>query len=225
MQPALSDYRIDFESSDLLAEPGPEEYPLRIHGEIVYLGDRAKADLGLHETSVGCISAFQFHACETWDRRASASDMFKAVSPDAEECYAALFDGNELNQDMIDDQFEGDVFSCNVLFLAGIGILPAHRGRGLGLAVARRTILRFAPKAGLVAMLPFAAPSTQTKNSDREIEERLLDQNPNRNQGRLENYYRRLGFERIGSSRVFALNTARRLPPLRELCPELVNAS
>lgn len=224
MQPALSDYRIDFESSDLLAEPGPDEYPLRTHGEIVYLDGQANHDLGLHETSVGYISAYQFHACETWDRSASASDMFKAISPDAEVCYTALFDGNELNQDMIDDQFEGDVFNCNVLFLAGIGILPAHRGRGLGLAVARRTILRFAPEAGLVAMLPFPTSSARTKKSDREIDGRGFDHNPTRDQGRLENYYRRLGFERIGSSRVFALNTARRLPPLRELCPELVNA-
>jgi GNAT superfamily N-acetyltransferase len=221
MQPDIGYYRINFQFTDLLFELEPNHYALGIFGEIVHIDDSPAVHGEPESAKVGYTSAYYLPAYDAIEGGVSVFEMYDATSSELEECYAALFDGNELKEDVVDGQFDGDVMTKDVLYLARIEILPAHRGRNLGLAVTRRMIERFGPATGLVAMIPFPLRSSQLQQSAEEMEMDEFDQDHERSQKKLENYYSRLGFERVGDTRVFALTTAYRIPSLGDISPAL----
>ena len=149
--------------------------PWGIRGHIIFVEVPLADGQERRETNVGYISAYYVPVSDTLEDGTGVFDMFDAISGEMEECYHALFDENELKQDMIDEQFSGDVMTMDVLYLDRMEILPAHRGRSLGLAVIRKMIERFAPHTGFVAMIPFPIRSSQTEQWGEQMEMHRFD--------------------------------------------------
>jgi GNAT superfamily N-acetyltransferase len=115
-----------------------------------------------------------------------------------------------------------EIYSHNLLILDRVEILPAYRGRGLGLACLYRCIQQYCHGCGLVALKCFplqfevegAAPeegwARRMKSGDlggglASCREKLLG------------YYARLGFERVGKSEFMILNPALTQPDFESL--------
>jgi hypothetical protein len=127
-------------------------------------------------------------------------------------------------RDSIGDKF--DVISRDLLVLGAIEILPAHRAKALGLAVASRLIDMLAGPASLVACCP--APlqfcpeygDSARRNSRFLASMRMEDLPRNRPQSlrRLRAYWSRLGFTRVGRSMIYILSTSHPRPKLGGFC-------
>jgi hypothetical protein len=121
-------------------------------------------------------------------------------------------------RDSIGDKF--DVISRDLLVLDAIEILPAHRGKALGLAVASRLIDMLAGPASLVACCPspFQFCPEYGDNARRSphflASMRMEDLSLDRRQSlrRLRRYWSRLGFIRVGRSPYFVLSTSHPRP-------------
>jgi hypothetical protein len=126
-------------------------------------------------------------------------------------------------RDSIGDKL--DVISRNLLVLDVIEILPAHRGKALGLAVASRLIDMLAGPTSLVACCP--APlqfcpeygHNARRNSRFLASMRMEDLSRNRPQSlrRLRRYSSRLGFTRVGRSMIYILSTSHPRPKLGDI--------
>ena len=91
---------------------------------------------------------------DAFEARERFADVFDAHSQELWEYGKALVDPKRQDFKML-IQREYEPFQGNVLILDQIQILPAHRGRKLGLAVASKLIEMFGHGCGIVACKPF----------------------------------------------------------------------
>jgi len=194
MQRQLTDYHIQFHAHDQLLPSDVDDVALRITGDVVYVEYDVTDDQEPVETNVGHMLAYYFPVFSGREDGFSIFDQLDAVSGDAEECFEALFDGEELREDIVDNMFEGDVISSDILYVANMELLPDHRGSGLGLAVIRKVIERFAPRIGLVAIIPFPQVSSNSMYQVNGTSMQRIAQDPAIGRQKLRDYYGRLGF-------------------------------
>jgi hypothetical protein len=130
-------------------------------------------------------------------------ELFDGHSQEFAEIWAALFDPKtEDLKDAIRNEF--DVFSSSILVLERIEVLPAHRGRSVGLAVASKLIDMLGGMGGLVVCVPSPLQFVEkpaSKDSFRS-QMRFEDFPTDRSSvfRRLRHYWSTLGFKQVGSS-------------------------
>ncbi len=131
--------------------------------------------------------------------------IFDAHSHELLQYWEALFNHktDKLKQ-KIQDEYQ--VFQHDILILDMIQILPAHRGRGLGLAVASRLIETLGGGCGLVACKPFPLQLNPDLCRDGEFKAKMQLDEFERDEetafGRIRKHWSKLGFERVGRSLV-----------------------
>ncbi len=95
----------------------------------------------------------------------------------------------------------------DLLILDEVALHPAHRGRAVGLRVARRLIDLFGAGCGLVATIPFPL-----QHSDQPSDTPAFYIHPEKDftraRQKLETYARRLGFSRVRRTRFYAASLA-----------------
>ena len=107
-----------------------------------------------------------------------------------------------------------EVWDSNILILDRIELLPQFRGQGHGLKVLRHMIDRFGAGAALVTIKPFplqfeavrSDPDKDKWRSQLKLDE--LTKSKPIGTKKLFDYYRQLGFRRIGRSPYMVLSTA-----------------
>jgi len=111
-------------------------------------------------------------------------------------------------------------FDLNLLILDRLELLPAYRGRGLGLRVLCEMIRRFSPGAGIVAMQPFPL---QFQNRRGEVEtdpwRRSLKLPGGVKRSALQTlrrHYAKLGFVRVPKTDLMIRSTEWPLPSLKD---------
>lgn len=151
-------------------------------------------------------------AFDVLDTQSKTSDYYGVIygecEPDFSEAVNALF---------------GSVEQCNLLILDRLEILPGHRGNGVGLLVMRELIRRFGRGAGVVAIKPFPLQFEARSSPDKLNEwdkSMKFDELPREEKNctkKLQQYYGRLGFKRLGRSPFMALPTSQALPDVQSL--------
>ena len=218
MPPNLIDYLIKFSISDFLHPYDVDTYPMTIQGDVVF------TDQEEHEHSVGYIEAHYMPTnYDAEDTGYQSFEVFDALSTEMTYCYETLFDknGDDFKQS-INDQFNGDIISTDILYIDAIFLEPKHRSKGLGLAVILRLIQRFGPHMGIVAMLPSPITSNEHNEGNSNNGSASPEQSIELAREKLRRYYARIGFQQIGDTDIVALCTSYSLPTLKDLCPELL---
>ncbi|WP_152050798.1 hypothetical protein [Tautonia marina] len=153
---------------------------------------------------------------ELWDYTQSLHD-----------CYSVLFDPrSDEYKKSIRNRFEP--LSLDVLVLDRIEVMPRHRGRYLGLAVADRMINVLGRGCGLVVCRPLPLQFSERVMADpvKRMELALDEFDPQDWDGacsRLRHYWSKLGFERIGTQKDYlVLSPALGRPRVEMLCPWLM---
>jgi hypothetical protein len=115
-----------------------------------------------------------------------------------------------------DDAFVWD----DVLVLDRLTIDPAVRGQGLGLVVLDRVMSDWSRGCSLVAMKPFPLQYEAGAPNMFNVAELKLEKfkaGKAESFRRLRAYYSKLGFERIGRSKIYVLSTHNKRPSLKDL--------
>jgi len=218
---SLSDYRLLYRGSDSILEwENVEHVPLRIEWDVGLTGEGHER---VEEVGHGVA-----HYFPVIDARKAGIDTFHLLDSvsDCEVVCEALYDRQTKDlKESLQEQFDYNVTHPDVFVINAIVISPEHRGNGLGLAVLKRVIERFAPDSGLVAMAPaFWLPGFWLKENPDEEWSGQYDREEAQGQvEKLYHYFGRLGFRNIRNSEVLALCTSLKLPPMRELCPRLAD--
>ncbi|MDN4053695.1 hypothetical protein QPK32_11455 [Massilia sp. YIM B02763] len=177
-----------------LEDDDPSHYVHSTHGTVIGL------DKNDNETLVGKFHIYYLDICAAVNASASVFDMFDchAVTLDY---YGAIFTGDSLDiSDKLEKLFKFESAWGNVLILERLEILPAFRGRNLGLIVMRRLIERFGSGAAYVAIKPFPLQkeyigSREEDSWRTELQLSNLDKNYRRAIAKLHRHYRQLGFK------------------------------
>lgn len=157
----------------------------------------------------------QFYIVKTgvaMNRGISLIDAIDSIDQDVYEYGAAVLDPEtgELRTDLM-ERFE--CIGGDLMFLHLMKILPAHRGRDIGLVAASRLIDSYA--SGLVVCRPqplqhVGDDPERLANDGMEYEGFSKDQREAKR--KLQRYWARLGFEPISDDGIYALGTASELP-------------
>jgi len=213
--PDMEDYgfSIGFVSSAMVSEE-PENYLIEIEGEILASGDDVENILA------GKLRLFYADL----DEAARAGyDLSTILDMRAETCpFISLFDSKTHEFKESVRRIADDPMSPNLLILDRVEILPAFRGKGLGLASLYRCIQQYGHGCGLIALKCFPLQFEAAKRSgpdewDRKMETAQMGRNQRACQMKLEGYYSRLGFERVGRTELMVMNPDFVHPGLEEL--------
>jgi hypothetical protein len=210
------EFSILFKSSALIDEE-PENYLITIDWEIRCLDDRGKSSL------VGKMRAFFVdieEAAINGDGPYFVLDLEQATEP----FYSVLFDArtNDFKESIYD--LAGEVvYSRNLLILDRLEILPAYRGRRLGLACLYRCMQQHRHGAGLVALKCFPlqfehrVPDSSEVKWHEKMEMEGMGKVVKSCRSKLTNYYSLLGFEKVGRTEFMILNPDLVQPRLKDL--------
>ena len=116
--------------------------------------------------------------------------------------------------------FEDPLPYDDVMLLHRLEIQPFARGQQLGLAVLIRAIEDWSSGCSLVVMKPFPLQLESNAQESKNWKTLALDSFPQNEKTafqKLRSYYEKIGFERIGRSDFFALNTRLKWTALDEL--------
>jgi hypothetical protein len=192
----LEDY-VDVIHADIVLEEetGPEQIAGRVSGYVLRFDHMA-------DDGIDPLEACDAHSQATLDY------------------YVALFDPDthEIKAE-IDRALQGLMFG-NVLILDVIELLPAHRGRRLGLQIARRFIEMFDTGCCLVICDPcplqFGNPGEDAGWRARMLTE-AFTANEDVARARLAAYWQRLGFAEIPGTKLLGMNPTMRQPSLTDV--------
>lgn len=155
------------------------------------------------------MAALVFDALDTRSQTIVYYDpIFDKCEPFFSEAVNAVFDS---------------IYLPNLLILDRLEILPEHRGRSAGLLVMRELIRRFGQGAGIVAIKPFplqfeiSRPLSELDEWDKSMRFDELPRNEWPASRKLERYYARLGFKRLGGTPLMILSTSEKLPSAQSL--------
>jgi hypothetical protein len=175
---------------------------------------------------VGRFRVYQIRLSHAWEAGWSPYDVLGSHSPQLNRYAHPLIDPKSGDfYDSIIDEFE--VQSGKILALDCIEILPAHRGKGLGLAVASRLIdLLSGTPMVLVVCCPLPTQFCPTYGDLDRPDERFraamqfdrLPKSAPRSIGKLRPYWSKLGFRRVAKTDVYALSTSLLNPKLEDIC-------
>lgn len=149
------------------------------------------------------------------NNRISLTEAIDSINQDVYEYGAAVLDPET---DDIRDDFRDrfDYLDGDLMFLHMMTILPAHRGRNVGLVAASRLIDCYAN--GLVVCRPQPLQHVDhraTAPEDGGMEYQRFSTDRREAKQKLQGYWGRLGFEAIDDNGIYALGTARALPTVK----------
>jgi hypothetical protein len=168
---------------------------------------------------VGKVKAYRIHTDLARQAGESVFDVCDAHSQEMHEVYAALFDlATDDLKESVRDQIDG--FHSDVLVLDYVLLSPRWRGLKLGLLAARKLIDLLGGGCGLA--VSWVYPLNPDADAFRKVPEgwipRHADEAAEREaRRRLRRHFRRMGFERIGRTRLDGLSLARVTPTLADL--------
>lgn len=194
-----------------IAQPAePEDFVLEVHAEIRGALDLTE-DLPNSTPRDILLGKLIFYVIEV-GRAVSQGHGFEFAfdaHQETMEAGFAIFDlANEEFQPCVEGMFPDADPAGNVLLLHRLTIHPLARGKRLGLAVLHRTIEDWSQGCSLVVMKPF--PLQFEAEADRQpswtdLKLKTFSQSERVAFGRLRNYYKRLGFRKVGRSEYFVL--------------------
>jgi hypothetical protein len=213
-------YQVKFKIiRSLSSDPEPDDYICNIAGEI------KSTDEAGNDSVAGTLQGYIVQAGRIINEGESLFDACDAHSQTVHDYACVLFDSRsgELKS-AIEEQF-GVVPAGDVLILDKIEVLPAHRGRGLGLAAACCFLDTFESGCCLAVAEPYPLQFKDITHEHPDwcakmgVDAFVADKK--RATAKLQVYWSRLGFRRIRGSKKFALSLQDRRPALKELAPEL----
>ena len=215
----LDDYVIRFAiERPLLSIEDPADYVIEVAGEIRL---RSANDDSASEV-VGWIDARVVQAGRACNDGEPLFDVCDTIDQELHDYASAVYDyDSESIRESISDGCAG----ADILIVETIKILPAHRGRRLGLLAMRRTIDTFGEGCAAVVIEPFPLqfsrhpdPSSR-KHLDwhARMGMQLFDMNEVNAVAKLRKYWAQSGFRRIGKTKYFALDLQQPQPRLQEL--------
>jgi hypothetical protein len=169
--------------------------------------------------NVGKVRAYRVHADLARQAGESVFDVCDAHSQAMHDVYAALFDPatDDLRQSVRDQL---DVFETDVLVLDYVLLSPRWRGLRIGLLAARKLIDLLGGGCGLAVswVYPLNPDADEFRRVPRGWIPRHADGAARREaRGRLRRHFGRLGFERVGRTRLDGLSLARVTPTLADI--------
>jgi hypothetical protein len=139
-------YRIE---SDCDSEE-PSRLVLAVHGEILEFQD----DTPL-KSKIGEIFALLVQRGRAMDENKSLYEAMDSIDAELFECYEALFEGpTDEWSERVEQAYGNGLPGLDVLFIEGIELDAAHRGKGIAAQVVRETISTFGSSCGIVACRP-----------------------------------------------------------------------
>lgn len=198
----------------------PNRYVHRFHGEVLRLNDDHADDV------IGSFQAIYVDVESANDDSTCVFEVFDAAGQSEYDYFKALYtpDGEVLGavQDLI--YGKGNAWwAPNLLILELLEILPAHRGKGIGLVALWGLMRTLGLGAGLVAMMPFplqCKPKPDDENGKARWDALQLDALPRdkrRATAALRRYYKRLGFKALRGTDYMIRNAMEKLPALESL--------
>jgi len=131
-------------------------------------------------------------------------DIFDAHSQQLHDIYATLFDSKtEYFRDEVASEFE--CTGSDLLIVDSVVLEPKWRGLKFGLLALRRLIDLHEGDCGLVVCEPYPLEGTETKEKRRA------------GKAKLRQYFKRLGFRRIGRTVYYGLSTAYITPKFEDV--------
>lgn len=193
-----------------------DDFVVHVRGDIVFVESGT-------EEAAGSIDAYVLQVDRARDAGEDVWEICDATSANLFEVCEAVFDeSGELKDEVCDGGL-----GSNVLFLDRAEILPAHRGRGLGLMALLRTIEDFGRGCAVAVMKPFplqlegvnerSVPSALDAKYRRSMALDALEPNPARARRSLERHWSKLGFERFAETELFLLDLAMQRPTYANL--------
>jgi len=167
-------------------------------------------DLKMYLVQVGNVINQEASLPFVLDRYQQIMDAGSALFNDSFDDYSPWI------QHRYEEAFAGD----NILLLDRLTLEPEVRGQRLGLAVLHRAILDWSSGCSFIVMKPFPLQYEGGKPNPKKVAELRLEQfkaSKAESFRRLRNYYKRLGFERIGRSDIYARFAHDKMPTYEEL--------
>jgi len=225
-EPFSMRFDVDFQAKKCLSELELyDEYVLEINGELT--ATEINPDLLEKDPQyIGHIRARLIQMGRITDDEKSILELFDSFDQYFHDIYGELFDPESDGfTETLQRQFQELNAGSNVLLIDEVEVLPAFRGKKMGLAVVHRIIGVFGAWNSLVIM-PIYPPQFHEHRDNIEWKEKMLagtfakDEDAAR--ARLQQYWRVLGFELIWDSRyICALCTNNKYPSIQEVCPDL----
>jgi GNAT superfamily N-acetyltransferase len=197
----------------------PDDYILEILGDITCNDDNGS------DTIAGTVKGYIIQLDRIINDGESLFDACDAHSQTVHDYSCVLFDFRRHGlKRAIERQFRLDG-AGDILILDKIEVLPAYRGRGLGLAAACSFLDTFETGSCLAVGEPYPLQFKEMTPKHAEwckkmgVESFVAEEN--RAVAKLRAYWSRLGFRRIRGSKKYALSLEHRRPALEELVPDL----
>jgi hypothetical protein len=159
--------------------------------------------------TVGTFEAFLLLLEELGEEMEFSALEVMDSEPDVRGYYDSLFaqDYSSEAKEEIAEQFGIDFYIRRLLVLHPVEITPSCRGKNLGLALATELIREYGRGCDLIATIPYPLQSTRNAKAPVDLEEheneakRIED-----GKKKLTEYWKELGFQKVGDSGVLAMN-------------------
>jgi GNAT superfamily N-acetyltransferase len=184
-------------------DPEPSRCTLHLDGEIFEFED-GEADADLQEIKIGKILATVLLRSRAMNEHESVLDVMDSIDDEHMECYEELFDEHGEWKEAVESLY-GSITEHDVLFIRLVELDAAHRGKGVGAEVVRETIARFGSNCGLVTCKPFPLQYSHWNDDAHKAmrEEPGFEKKRLAEFGRVENFWRKLGFNKLQGSDFF----------------------
>jgi hypothetical protein len=169
--------------------------------------------------NVGKVKAYRVHADLARQAGEAVFDVCDAHSQELHEVYAALFDPAEGDlKASLRRRFH--TLDSDVLVLDSVLLSPRWRGLKLGLLAARKLIDLLGGGCGLA--VSYIAPLNPDADEFRKVPKGWIPRHETEGEEReakkrLRQYFRQLGFRRVGRTRFFGLSLSQMTPTLADL--------
>lgn len=218
-------YDVDFMTRKSLGHLEPyDEYVLEIHGNITLT--EINPDLIEKDSEqVGHINARLIQTGRVVNDGASLFVVYDSFDQYFHDIYGELFDPeNDEFTETLQRQFKELGSDSSILLIDDVEVLPAFRGKRVGLGAMHRIIDVFGAWDCLV-IIPIYPPQFHAyhKNADwnRKMQSDLFTKDEEAARAKLEQYWSILGFQRVWDSRyICALCTNNKYPSLQEVYPD-----
>lgn len=199
-----------------MASEEPSDCVIELDGEVRVANDDGKPEV------VGWISARVVQAGRAYNDSQSLFEVCDCIDQSLYDYASAVYD---YDNDSIKDSISDGCGGTDILIVQSIQIVRAHRGKRLGLLAMRRTIDTFGCGCAVVVIKPFplqfSVSEGGTSPVQLEIDARMAMNSFTASKktafAKLRNYWRKLGFRRIGDTEYLALDLQRKQPSYEKL--------
>lgn len=213
----LDDYVIRFAiERPLISIADPADYVIDVAGEIRV---RSADDDSASEV-VGWIDARVVQAGRACNDGEALFEVCDTIDQELHDYASAVYD---FDSESIRESISDGCAGTDILIVETIKILPAHRGRRLGLLAMRRTIDTFGEGCAAVVIEPFPLQFSRHLSSREHLDwharmgMQLFETNEVKAVAKLRKYWAQSGFRRIGKTKYFVLDLQQPQPSLQEL--------